>query len=472
MCKLEYYQNTKEGTHFDRKEAKIDDRKLLSHIVGFANAEGGTLVIGISDDGHVTGCKNNNNRDLETIKRLINNGLVPSIEFNIEEIEILNDDYILEINIEPKTDSVVYVRDSENVYLRQSDSTDKLKHNQIVSLEYDKGQRSFEDELNLDFEEEDLDRSLFDDYRTAMNTNQSDYEILNVRTATNKKGYSNAAILMFAKNPCKYIPNARVRFIRYEGTIQETGSRLNIIKDQSFDHPLPILIEEVSKLVSSQLRDFNSLDRNGKFITVPEYPEFAWLEGLVNAVVHRDYSLTGDCIKISMYDDRLEIFSPGKLPNMVKINNLKYTRFSRNPRIARLMADYGYVKELNEGVKRIYDEMKEYFLNDPEYSEPANKAVLLKLENNIMTRKKRKDDKINDHVTEEVMQYLSKDERKIIQYVYPSNEINVKLANEILGKKDTYSRKILNGLLDKKILYRHGSSKQDPTQYYSLYDEE
>ncbi|WP_204190058.1 hypothetical protein [Staphylococcus sp. GDY8P79P] len=70
------------------------------------------------------------------------------------------------------------------------------------------------------------------------------------------------------------------------------------------------------------------------------------------------------------------------------------------------------------------------------------------------------------------MQYLSKDERKIIQYVYPSNEINVKLANEILGKKDTYSRKILNGLLDKKILYWHGSSKQDPTQYYSLYDEE
>ncbi len=75
------------------------------------------------------GCKNNNNRDLETIKRLINNGLVPSIEFNIEEIEILNDDYILEINIEPKTDSVVYVRDSENVYLRQSDSTDNLNHN-------------------------------------------------------------------------------------------------------------------------------------------------------------------------------------------------------------------------------------------------------------------------------------------------------------------------------------------------------
>ena len=84
-----------------------------------------------------------------------------------------------------------------------------------------------------------------------------------------------------------------------------------------------------------------------------------------------------------MFDDRLDILSPGKLPNMVNLENLKYTRFSRNPRIARLMADFGYVKELNEGVKRIYDEMQDYFLKEPEYSDPANKSVKLKLENNI-----------------------------------------------------------------------------------------
>ena len=150
---------------------------------------------------------------------------------------------------------------------------------------------------------------------------------------------------------------------------------------------MPKLVEEVKNLVQSQLRDFNSLDKEGKFISVPEYPEFAWLEGIVNAIVHRDYSLTGDCIKISMYDDRLEIISPGRLPNMVNLENLKETRFSRNPRIARLMTEFGYVKELNEGVKRIYQEMKEFFLKEPEYSEPANKSVKLKLENNIGTRR-------------------------------------------------------------------------------------
>lgn len=360
------------------------------------------------------------------------------------------------------------IRDSGEVYLRQSDKTDKLKHDRILALQYDKGQRSYEDEINQRFDTDDFNTDLFDKYREVMNSDISNEDILNIRTGSNKKGYTNSAILMFAKNPEKYIHNSRVRFIRYEGTTQETGSRLNIVKEQNFEYPLPILIDEVRKLVQSQLRDFNSLDKNGKFISVPEYPEFAWLEGIVNAVVHRDYSITGDCVKILMFDDRLEILSPGKLPSMVNLENLKYTRFSRNPRIARLMADFGYVKELNEGVKRIYDEMQDYFLKEPEYSEPANKSVKLKLENNIGTRRTRKNDKISDYITEEVMDSLSDDEIKFIQYLYPSNKINIKKANSVMGKKDAYSRKILGGLVKKGLLIWNRSSKQDPTQYYSL----
>ena len=67
--------------------------------------------------------------------------------------------------------------------------------------------------------------------------------------------------------------------------------------------------------------------------------------------------MTGSYIKVSMFDDRLEILSPGKLPSIVTIDNIRDTRFSRNPRIARVLTEFGWVRELNEGVKRIYEDM-------------------------------------------------------------------------------------------------------------------
>lgn len=88
----------------------------------------------------------------------------------------------------------------------------------------------------------------------------------------------------------------------------------------------------------------------------------------------------------------MEIFSLGKLPNIVTLDNMKYTRYSRNPKIARVLSDFGYVRELNEGVKHIYSDMEEAFLKDPKYSETNNAAVLLTLENTILSRKIRNDE--------------------------------------------------------------------------------
>lgn len=124
-----------------------------------------------------------------------------------------------------------------------------------------------------------------------------------------------------------------------------TGSSFNVIKDVSFEDPLPILIPKLKDFMKTQLREFQYLDENGKFKIIPEYPEFAWFEGIINAVTHRNYSLYGDHIRIKMFDDRLEIESPGKLPNIVTIKNIKHERFSRNPRLAHTLTEFdGYAK--------------------------------------------------------------------------------------------------------------------------------
>ena len=80
---------------------------------------------------------------------------------------------------------------------------------------------------------------------------------------------------------------------------------------------------------------------DGKPKIIPEYPEFAWFEGLVNAVAHRDYAHSGDHIRVMMRDDRTEMLSPGKLPNVVTLENMRHTRWARNPVMAGALAGFG-----------------------------------------------------------------------------------------------------------------------------------
>ena len=90
------------------------------------------------------------------------------------------------------------------------------------------------------------------------------------------------------------------------------------------------IIHTVGPVWVSQLREFTMLNsQTGKFQVVPEYPEFAWQEGIVNVVTHREYAMSGSYIKVSMYDDRLEIESPGKLPNIVTVANIRDTTLTR-----------------------------------------------------------------------------------------------------------------------------------------------
>lgn len=234
----------------------------------------------------------------------------------------------------------------------------------------------------------------------------------------------------------------------------ETGRRLNIIKEINYESAIPRIIEDIKREMHSQLRDFQYLAEDGMFKTIPEYPEFPWFEGIVNAITHRNYSLQGDCIRISLYDDHLEIFSPGKLPNIVTLENMKYTRYSRNPRIARVLTEFGYVKELNEGVKRIYDEMQESFLKDPIYTEPNSSSVLLTLENSIVSRKARIEE--NRNIT---FDPTTLPEKQLLVYGIISSHpgLNAKQISEILTLKKSSIETAIKGLKKKDIIEHTGS---------------
>ena len=249
--------------------------------------------------------------------------------------------------------------------------------------------------------------------------------------------------------------------LRFDGNKMETGKHLNIVKDRTFDGPLPKQIEGAKDFISSQLREFQYLGKDGKFKVIPEYPEFAWFEGLVNAITHRDYAMSGDHIRVMMYDDRLEITSPGSLPNMVTLENMRYTRWSHNPIIARTLVEFGWVRELNEGVQRIYNEMASFFLNEPIH-EPNGMSVRLVLENSITSRVLRQADSIADGTGEGIYRSLNEYELAAVQYAYGRGRVTVKDLAAHLDRSPKVARAILRSLADKNVLDWHGTSPTDP----------
>ena len=473
---LEYMQTEHENKYFDRKSAKIKPSDLAPLISAFANAEGGTIIIGISDKTlEIEGIHQYGMDKANEFIAIPKNGCKPMPQYNEEFLDVINskgeEDQLLLLHIQPSIDQIVRTT-NDSTYLRIGDKTKELKGDDLRNLEYAKSTRHFEDEINRDASIEDLDEELISEYKEKLDASHLPTEqVLKARAFIKSQDgndyLTNAVVLLFAKNISQFYPNCRVRFVRYDGNSAQVGTRMNIIKDKTIECNILKLIDETRLFISSQLREFTALDPlTGKFKTVPEYPEFSWLEGIVNAVTHREYGMSGRYILVTMFDDRLEIKSPGKLPNIVTVDNIKDTRYARNPRISRVLTDFGWVRELNEGVKRIYSDMADFFLDEPEYSEPEY-AVKLTLKNNIIMRNIRQENRLERIITPEIWQQLDELEKSILTYLASKKTVTrAELCTFTSKAPNTISAR-LNHLIKLNIIKRNGS-KYDPKQTYEM----
>lgn len=142
---------------------------------------------------------------------------------------------------------------------------------------------------------------------------------------------------------------------------------MNVIKDVIFEGTLLNMINEAIAYLDTQVKEKTYLGPDGTFVTDEEYPKFVRQELIVNAVTHRAYSITGTDIQIKMFDDHIVVESPGKLPGLVRADNIRFTHFSRNPKIAEFLKNYKFVKEFGEGVNRMCNELEQVGLKDPVY---------------------------------------------------------------------------------------------------------
>lgn len=479
MLTVEYMCNEKENQFFDRKSAKKDIKELANHVAGFANASGGTLVIGIADNGKVEGFEDYKDKYNKFLKITSGDYLKTVPKFENETIEVINykgnKDKILLIHINPSINTLIRnVKDE--VYLRQGDSTNKLSADQVKIIELDRHEISFEEQLNVRTSINDIDLDMVEIYKTAIGANES--ELLDVLRArrflikddmSQKEFLTNAGTLLFAKDPSLFFPTARIRVIKFEGKEMQTGADLNIVKDKTFALPLYKQIKETQKFVDTQLREFTHLGTEGEFVTVPEYPKFAWEEGITNAITHRNYAISGEHTKIFIYDDRMEILSPGDLPGIVTINNIKEKRYARNPIISRTLTELGVVRELNEGVSRIYREMSDLFLEDPVYIEDKGSSLKLVLKNNIVMRSKRKNELLlKDNNINQKWKELNSIEQKTIQFIFDKGDVMTHQIAEYIDRDRKTAQRILKKLENKELIEWVGTSNKDPKKIYRM----
>ena len=183
-------------------------------------------------------------------------------------------------------------------------------------------------------------------------------------------------------------------------------------------------------------------------------PADAWLEGLVNAVVRRSYSLGGDHIRVELFDDRIEITSPGRFPGIVDLADpLDAPRFARNPRIARVCADLHFGQELGEGIRRIYEEMRLSGLQEPVYRQSAASVRLLLS---------------GEPVQRALDGRLAPDARAVSVALRDARRLSTGEVAAMLGRSRPYALGVLESLRTAGVIRWVGKSHKDPRAYWEL----
>ncbi len=356
---------------FERKSGKVSAKKAAETVIAFANAEGGVLVVGASN-GVVDGVTP---KLLNDLQQLALDHTEPPVLVQVETFEVATRSTTSQVAIIRVGigDQVVHATKADKVFLRVGDETRELSYLQRRELTFDRGQAAYErSPLNGA-----LDEQLVDSYAKAVGAPDA-ARLLMSRGLTLPEGAATVGgVLLFGLDPQAELPHAHVRVVRHSGTVAQTGSRQRLIADQRIEGPLPRQLVDARAAIKALLPTRQALGSDGRFGPIGIVPEDAWMEGLVNAVVHRSYSAAGDHIRVTIFDDRIEFESPGRFPGVVDLSDPPgLTRFARNPRIARVLADLRFGQEFGEGIRRMFEEMRLAGLADPEYYQTSASVQL------------------------------------------------------------------------------------------------
>jgi ATP-dependent DNA helicase RecG len=476
----------REDNRVEWKSARYSPKELADYFSMWANTQphGGLIVIGIENNGDITGCLNVGSDKVSEFEQ-VGPTQCSDARFDVRRIGAKradgSSDFLLLIRVYYRPDKLVETVRGD-AFVRIGKTKRQLSESEKREIRINKGQIEYEKEpVNLEYPadfDELLIREFCDQYRDkrGLSGAQTREQLLclnHLGTMRNGTFAPNlACALLFAIDPRSVTPGARIRFMRYDGTEEKTGKQYNVVKDVFVDGPVPVVIQETESVVAGQIRDFTRLGRDGKFYTRPEYPQDAWLEAVVNACAHRSYNLQNMMIYVKMFDDRRVVESPGGFPPPVTPENIYETHNPRNPHLMNALFYFGRVKCAHEGTRRMRDEMLEAELPAPEFTqkEVGTHQVHVILRNNIEARKEFVEAGALKLIGEAVYEKLDQSEKQLINFVTERGYINVSDASRLLRRDWGAAKKILEALAKKKILVRQSRTNKprDPSARYLL----
>jgi ATP-dependent DNA helicase RecG len=339
--------------------ANPDVGDLAQALVAFANGDGGTILVGVTPEGAVTGDVAPD--DLEESLLAAQAECRPPVEVGWEQVETSRGAMIA-IRI-PRSLELHSLADGR-VLIRTGQENRPLTGQEVRQLAATKSAGDFEIEPVLTADSDDLDSDIVEEHLTKRQErgggplNQPLPELLKEIGALDQQGKPTVAgLLLFGQRPQAHLPQSGLVFVRFVGTEPRGSDGLaGYGRREEIGGPLARIVERAWQVVWEEMR-VGAVVKGLVREEQTEYPPFAVREALVNAVCHRDYRLRGRRIEVRMFDDRLEVISPGGLPGYITLDNIVDEHFSRNPRIVAGLFQWGYIEELGLGVDRMIDEM-------------------------------------------------------------------------------------------------------------------
>ncbi len=324
---------------------------LADEIAAFANARGGVILIGVDDNREIVGLDRQALDSAEkTVVEICQDSIDPILLIFTEKLRI-DDKNLLKIEV-PRS---LFVHKTANGYfIRQGSSKREMPTEQLARLFQTRSQAriiSFDEQFVPNTDKDTLSKDLYRRFITEGATADEIEDLLLKRRVLVKEDGQNrasvAGVLMCHETPHEYLYNSFIQAVFYLSKEKDANHQLDA---QDFKGPLDQQIIDAVRFV----KRYNAIAARKDMgrIDYPEYSMRAVFEAIVNAVVHRDYSRTASKIRLFMFDDRLEIYSPGALANTLTVENLRYSQATRNELLARLLSEITLEDDLGRQVVR------------------------------------------------------------------------------------------------------------------------
>ena len=370
---LEMIRND-ENSGVEFKSDELDPRNLAREIAALLNLEGGHILLGVEDDGTVSGLNREPKVAEEWVMQVSRDHIEPAVNPYWEALELLPGKTIGIISLPANAPDKPYKAKRGSAWvtkIRVGTTTRDATREEEARLYQQSGQLRYGLKPVPGTTISDLDRRRLGDYFTRVlgwdaidpeDTAEWRTVLRNLDLAVDSAGTTAPTIdgmLIFGASPGRYLPQSGVRAICYAGDEPAYAVRADeqlrgaLVPLQASDGSLVEtgLVDRVWDFVRRNTTPSATL-RRAQRVDRWDYPEEVLREVVVNALVHRDYSIAGTDVMLSIFSDRLEIQSPGRLPNTVTVDGMRFgMRYSRNQTLVNVMRDYGYVEARGMGIR-------------------------------------------------------------------------------------------------------------------------